>query len=252
MLEPTTPDYASLDLPAPPPDRPYVLTNMVMSADGRVAIEGTERGLGSKFDQRLMRELRVHADVVLSGAGTLRAGGTSSRVRDADLADLRAARGKPPNPVAAVLSGSGELPLDRAFFTAGDFEAVVYLSKRAPAERREAIAATGRRVVALEAGEELPAMLRHMRRELDARVLLVEAGPTLNAELFALGVVDEYFLTLGPVVVGGKRAPAPMEGSQPPTLESVTRLELISAVRNPETGEIYLRYRTGGRGAAGS
>ncbi len=248
--EATKPDYASLQLPAGPPGRPYVLTNMVMSADGRAVIEDTEHGLGSDIDQRLMRELRTLADVVLVGAGTLRASGASSRVRDADLERLRAARQQPPNPIAAVLSGSGDLPLDRAFFTADDFEAVVYLSPRATAERRQAIAANGRRVVTLDGDDDLASMLRHMRGELDAGVLLVEGGPSLNGELFARGLVDEYFLTLGSLVVGGGPTLTPVQGAQPPTSDSVTGLELMSAVRNPETSELYLRYRTRHRSAA--
>ena len=69
-------------------------------------IEGTEKGIGSKTDQRLMRELRVHADVVINGAGTLRASGTSSRLGDPALEQLRVDRGKPPAPIAAVLSAS--------------------------------------------------------------------------------------------------------------------------------------------------
>ena len=36
------PDYPALDLPPPPAGRPYVLLNMVMSADGKVVVEGTE------------------------------------------------------------------------------------------------------------------------------------------------------------------------------------------------------------------
>ena len=131
MPEPAKPDYTALQFPAPPPDRPYVLVNMVMSADGKVVIEGTEQGLGSRVDQRLMRELRANADVVITGAGTLRASGATSRVRYADLERLRTARGRSPNPTAAVLSGSGDLPLDGLFFTADDFDAMVYLSARA-------------------------------------------------------------------------------------------------------------------------
>ena len=80
-LTPGRPDYAGLAFPPPPPDRPYVIVNMVSSVDGRAAIEGTERGLGSTTDQALMRELRVHADVVLNGASTLRASGSSPRDR---------------------------------------------------------------------------------------------------------------------------------------------------------------------------
>ena len=84
---PGKPDYTALSFPPPPADRPTVILNMVSSADGRAVIEGTERGLGSPTDQRLMRELRVHADVVLNGAGTLRASGTSSRTGDASLGE---------------------------------------------------------------------------------------------------------------------------------------------------------------------
>ena len=89
------PDYTSLELPPPPDDRPYVLINMVMSADGKVVVEGTEQGIGSKVDQRLMRELRVNADVVLNGANTLRASGSSSRLGDPVLEHLRIRAGGP-------------------------------------------------------------------------------------------------------------------------------------------------------------
>ena len=248
------PDYTALSLPPAPRDRPYVLVNMVMSADGKAVIEDTERGLGSDVDRRLMRELRAAADVVLTGAGTLRASGTTSRVHNADLMALRTARGRPPNPVAAVRSRAGELPLDGEFFTARDFDAVVYLAQKAPADRRRAIEGTGRTVVVLDDldGEDATAaMFRHMRTTLRAEVVLVEGGPTLNADLFGRGLVDEYFVTLGPVVVGGAETLTPVEGSHTPTLESVTRLTLLSAVRNTDTGELYLRYRTPAAGPGG-
>ncbi len=237
------PDYTALDLPAPPPDRPRVIANVVMSADGKSVIEGTERGLGSAVDQRLMRELRVNADVVLNGAGTLRASGTSSRLGDEALEALRIARGKPRTPIAAVLSRSGDLPLERAFFTARDFPAVVYLSEAAPAERRAAIAATGRPVATLPAGREFAEMLRHMRRELGAEVLLAEGGPTVYAGLYALDAIDEAFVTLGPVVVGGADTLTAVAGERAFTQAEAKRLALVSAHANPETDEVYLRYR---------
>lgn len=239
----TKPDYTSLDLPPPPPDRPYVLMNMVMSADGKVVIEGTEQGIGSKTDQRLMRELRVNADVVLNGASTLRASGTSSRLGDAGLEQLRIARGKPRFPIAATLTASGDVPLDRVFFTARDFEAVVYVSERAPATKREAIEATGRPVVVVPAEGEIPAMLKHMRHDLGASVLLAEGGPTMNAQLFALGCVDEYFVTVGPVVVAGRDTLTAVEGPQAFSRDEVKPLELVSAVPNEETNEVYLHYK---------
>ena len=239
----TKPDYTSLDLPSAPPDRPYVLLNMVMSADGKVVVEGTEQGIGSKVDQRLMRELRVNADVVLNGASTLRASGTSSRLGDEVLEQIRLSRGKTRYPTAAVISASGNLPLDKIFFTARDFDAVVYLSKSAPVERRRAIEATGRRVVPVPARSGLRAALQHMRTELGAEVLLVEGGPTVNAELFHLGLIDEFFLTLGPVIVAGRDTLTAVEGAKRFTRTTTPKLDLVWAVPNADTGEVYCRYR---------
>lgn len=237
------PDYTSLDLPDPPAGRPYVLLNMVMSADGKVVIEDTEQGIGSAVDQRLMRELRVNADVILNGAETLRKSGASPRLGGvAELEQKRLSRGLPRFPVVATLSGSGDLPLDRIFFTADDFEAVVYLASTAPVDRRRALEATGRTIVTVPGDDPLPAMLTHMRQGLGACVLLLEGGPTLNALFFAHGAVDEFFLTLGPVIVGGKRMITPVEGT-PYGRETAPRLALVAAVPNEDTGEVYLRYR---------
>jgi riboflavin biosynthesis pyrimidine reductase len=242
-MEPATPDYTALTFPPPPADRPYVILNMVTSLDGRVVVEDTERGLGSPRDQRLMRELRVHADVTLNGAGTLRASGTSSRLGDPALEDLRERRGLPRLPIASVLSRTGDLPLERLFFTARDFQAIVYLSSAAPDDRAAAIEATGRQVVRLPAGDEIASMLRHMHRDLGARLLLVEGGPMINGQLFDLGCVDEFFLTLGGVVVNGNRPKTAVESDRLPALDALTRLELLSAVPNGATDELYLRYR---------
>ncbi len=239
------PDYTQLTFPAGPRDgsaRPYIITNMVSSADGKVVIEGMERGLGSPGDQRLMRELRLHADVVLNGAGTLRASGTSSRLGAEELTALRRARGKSAAPIAAVLSRSGDLPLERAFFRRRDFKAVMYLSEGAPAERRRALEATGRPVQVVPEADAVPAMLRHMYDELGARLLLAEGGPTILGQLFQHDLVDEYFLTLSGVIVGGG-APSPVEGARVSTLERIVRFDLVSAVANEEAGEAYVRFR---------
>ena len=88
------------------------------------------------------------------------------------------------------------------------------------------------------------ARIDHMRTELGARLVMLEGGPTLNGECFRAGVVDELFLTLGGVVVGGHGLPTAVETpGVEVTRESVTRLELLAAVPNPETDEVYLRYR---------
>lgn len=236
------PDYTALTFPPAPAGRPYVIVNMVMSADGKTVFEGNEQGIGTKTDQRLMRELRFHADVVFNGAETMRKSGISPRVGDAHLEAMRVERGKPRSAASAVVTRSGDLPLDRAFFTATDFDAYVYLGHDAPAGVFDRIAATGRAVAQLPREKPMSWMLAHMKFELGAGLVLCEGGSTVNGQLVAEDAVDELFITLGPVVVAGRGHPGAVEGTEM-TKESAPRLNLIHAVPNEETGEIYLRYR---------
>ena len=236
--------YTQLTFPDPPQDRPFVAINMVMSADGRTVIDGSERGLGSALDQRLMRELRVHFDVVMNGAATFRASGTSARLNDPALERWRSTRGMTPSPIAAVLTRSGDLPASRRFFTDRGFDAVIYLSSTAPERVRRELESRGRPVVVLPAGNEASAALDHMRRELGARRVLVEGGAVLNGELTRRGLVDEYFLTLAPKIAGGDAMHPAVQWTGSATADAIREMDLVHA-RTASTGELFLRYRLG-------
>ena len=243
-MDPTEIDYTQLSFPDPPTDRPFVAINMVMSADGRTVVDGTERGLGSKLDQRLMRELRVHFDVVMNGGATFRASGTSARLNDPGLEQWRLDRGMTASPTAAVLTRSGDLPPERRFFTDDGFEAVIYLSSAAPELVRRELESRSRPVVIVPHGNEAAAALNHMRTELGAFRVLVEGGATLNGELIPLGLVDEYFLTLAPRITGGESAHPAVQWPGDPTASGIRQLTLCHAM-SADTGELFLRYRVG-------
>ena len=237
-------DYTTLDFPPPPDDRPYVAINMVMSADGHTVVEGSERGLGSATDQRLMRELRVHFDVVLNGAATFRASGTSARLNNPALEQWRVERGMTASPIAAVLTRSGNLPPERRFFTDHSFEAIIYLSSAAPGGTRERLAALGRPVVEVPAGDEVQAALQHMHTELGARRVLAEGGAVLNGALIRQNLADEYFLTLAPRITGGATAHPAVQWPGETTRSEIRELSLLHMIP-AETGEVFLRYRIG-------
>ena len=235
-------DYTQLSFPDPPQDRPFVAINMVMSADGRTVVDGTERGLGSALDQRLMRELRVHFDVVLNGAATFRASGTSARLNNPTLEQWRTDRGMSRSPIAAVLTRSGTLPPERRFFTDQSFEAVIYLSSAAPESVRQELESRGRPVVVVPEGNEASAALQHMKLELGASRVLVEGGAKLNGDLIRQDCVYEYFLTLAPKVTGGQSAHPAVSWPGEPSAAEIKQLHLLHAM-SAETGELFLRYR---------
>src|ERR1700680_4319238 len=54
------------------PRRPYVMLNMVSTADGRASIDGRSGALGNRADRELFHGLRSVVDGVMAGAGTVR------------------------------------------------------------------------------------------------------------------------------------------------------------------------------------
>ena len=206
-------------------DRPYLAINMVATLDGRAALDGSAVGIGSTADKRLMRELRAEADVVLHGAGTVRADPLSARVPP-DLVEQRLARGLSRQPLGAIVTRSGDLPVRHPYY---ESSSVIYVTSSA------AVAVELPTVEVCRVSTVVDVLQDLARR--GARRVLCEGGPTLNSALFANGLVDEVFLTIAPKLVGGEDPLTIIEG---PRLPSTIHLELRSLVELE--GELFLRY----------
>jgi riboflavin-specific deaminase-like protein len=214
-------------LPAvlPVRDRPYLAINMVATVDGRAAVDGSAVGIGSPADKRLMRELRAEADVVLHGAGTVRADPLSARVPH-DLVEQRIARGLSPQPLGAIVTRSGNLPARHPYYESAT---LIYVTT----ERSVPVVAPTVEVYHVSSVEQAVEDLgrRGVRR------VLCEGGPTLNAALFEARLVDEVFFTVAPKLAGGDNPLTIINGGQFPTIA----LDLRSLVELD--GELFLRYR---------
>src|SRR3954471_11629907 len=68
-----TAEELAAELPGPaPPDRPFVLVNMIATADGRATIAGRTAPIANRADYELFHALRTRVDAVMVGAETVR------------------------------------------------------------------------------------------------------------------------------------------------------------------------------------
>lgn len=241
-LPPPARAYAALRFPDPPAGRPFVYLNMVASADGKAIAGVDEAPLSSATDRLALQSLRVHADAILNGAGTVRATGASPLLRNAELRAIRRAGGRPHPPLQVVLSRRGTLDPNLALLQRRDFNAVIFVTELAEAAQIERVRDTGRGVEILPATNTIPELLSRLRESYEVRQLLLEGGPTLNAAFFHAGLVDEFFLTVSPHIAAGRDTITPVEGD-PFAPSELPQLELRSAIPVADTGEVYLHWR---------
>lgn len=185
-----------------PPGRPWVLVNMVASIDGAITIGERSGDLGGPADQAVFSALRSVADVVMAGAGTVRAEGYGpARPSDATRA-ARRARGQAEVPAIAVVTRSLDLDLTAPLFTEAEVPTIVITCATADATRQDAVAAVADLMVVGGDAVDLGAALGQLHAR-GVQTLTCEGGPSLNGDLVVADLVDEWDLTVSPVLTGG-------------------------------------------------
>ncbi len=228
------------DLELPPAGRregarPYVITNTVSSVDGRTTMEGKAAGIGSRTDRRTMRTLRSKVDAVIIGAGTLRAEKLSLGLDSPD--GVR-------QPLAIIVTDSGEVPLEEHLIIEQGQEVLILLSEAAPAgvaERLRDIAPVMKAPADSNGAIDLGRALLALEAQRGVESLVVEGGPGLNHALISHHLVDELFLTVAPELLGGS-AERTLTLLRGPTLPARDRPTLDLASIHLADGELFLRY----------
>lgn len=243
--------------------RPYVIANFVSTLDGVVsyAIKGKSSGSAisdsNLADRFIMGLLRASVDAVMVGAGTLLDAGANALwtpeyvYPDAKglYADYRVkALHKPEYPLLVIVSGSGQLALERAIFHTPAMRTLVVTTPAGSDEltRRGAAKLSSVEVRALNSNSgsiDPLAILELLQAQFGVSTLLHEGGPTLFGQFLAAEAVDELFLTLSPQIAGRKgdsARPAIVQGVEF-VPDSAPRLQMLSAKAN--AAFLYLRYR---------
>lgn len=183
-LVPTGPEVDLDDRPAllelyRPPHADWLRLNFVATVDGSAAgTDGTSETLSSRSDRRILGVIRELADVVLVGAGSVRAEGYQV----------------PRRAPLAIATRSGDLGGHRLT----EVDRVVVLG---PEAARDRVAQTlDAEFIAV--GDSVRDLVDALRDRAWASIVC-EGGPTLAAELLRARLVDELCLTTSPVLGGG-------------------------------------------------
>jgi riboflavin biosynthesis pyrimidine reductase len=228
---------------AAPGGGPWVRANMVESVDGAGSLDGRSGGLSGDADRQVFRVLRSLADVIVAGAGTVRA----EKYRPVRAQEIWPAlrSGRLPNPPIAVVTRTLDLDLNGPLLTgtAGTARTIVFTTEAAPADRRAA-AARGADVVVLGTDAVPPARMVDALGARGYRNVLVEGGPTLLRQIVDDGLLDELCLTISPLLEGHDAGrilafPAPCMTPGPPH-GAVARLSLAHVLE--DQGALLCRY----------
>lgn len=199
-------DAAGLDEHYAEPRLPWLRANMIATLDGAATgADGRSGSINGAADHRVFEALRAWADVIVVGAGTVRAEGYRAPRTPAHLTPARRRRGQPEHPPLAVVTGAGDLP-DAVL--QDDPAPWVVTTTHAPGLSRLRRRLPRGRLLVHEEAVDLDALVDAL---VDAGLprILVEGGPTLLGALLHQGLLDELCLTWSPRVVAGP-APRPV------------------------------------------
>jgi diaminohydroxyphosphoribosylaminopyrimidine deaminase/5-amino-6-(5-phosphoribosylamino)uracil reductase len=188
--------------------RPWVLFKSAMSLDGKVATQGGDsKWISGEPSRRLAHHWRAECDAVAVGVGTALADDPQLTAR---------LEGVHRQPRRVVFDSLGRLPLSSQLVRdARQIPLTVVVSRAAPRGATDALEAHGADVI-VATGENEQARVRSALDQLGSggiSAILLEGGPHLAGAFFDAGEIDEMRLFLAPMVLGGKTARDPLEGS---------------------------------------
>lgn len=226
-------------------NRPYTFINVSMTADGKIdTFERKGAAISSQRDKQRVDELRAAADAVLVGGRTLLEELPKLTVKSEALREERIRQGRSPNPIKVGVASSiaiPDIPEDSDFIQAGDTRKVIFTTSQTSMAKIAQLRALGVEVFLEDAPRvDLHTMMLTLKK-IGVDHLMVEGGGTINFELIRLGLVDELFLYVAPMIFGGANAPTPADGFGVPR-ERAMAMKLVD-VERWEDGGVVLKYR---------
>ena len=183
---------------------PKIILNAAISIDGKIATNSGDSKLSSKKDLIRLHKLRSKVDAILVGKNTV--------IRDDPLLTVRFSKGK--NPIRIILDSTGTISnKSKILKTSNKVKTIIVVSKKITKKNLQKLKKFP--VEILIVGENqvnIKSLIKNLGKR-KIKTILLEGGGTINWEFIKNNLVDEFFITVTPFILGGKDAITLVQGN---------------------------------------
>jgi 2,5-diamino-6-(ribosylamino)-4(3H)-pyrimidinone 5'-phosphate reductase len=220
-------------------ERPFVFINAAMSADGKIStVERLQTRISGREDRDRVDALKAGSDAIMVGIGTVLADNPSLTVKSKKRREDRKRAERDENPIRIVVDSSARTPIDAEILNKGIGKRIIAVSKRALIADVDRLSEKAEIIVCGREEVDLKELLDSLWQR-GVKRLMVEGGATLNWSLVSQGLVDEIYIYIGNIIIGGEDAPTLVDGRG--FVTDMAKLELLSAEKMDEG--ILLQWR---------
>lgn len=208
-----------------------IILSAAISIDGKIATKNGDSNLSSKKDLLRLHKIRSQVDAIIVGNNTVK--------RDDPLLTVRYTKGK--NPIRIILDSHGTIPKDSKILNTSDtVRTIIVISKRTPKKNLEKLKQFPIEIIfAGENKVNVKLLLKNLEKR-KIRKILLEGGGILNWEFIKNNLVDEFFITVTPHLIGGKDSISLVQGNGFDKITKSPKLRL-SGVKKLEN-DLVLHY----------
>jgi 2,5-diamino-6-(ribosylamino)-4(3H)-pyrimidinone 5'-phosphate reductase len=210
---------------------PKIILSAAISIDGKIATRSGDSKLSSKRDLTRLHKLRSQVDAIIIGKNTVN--------KDDPLLTVRYSKGK--NPIRIVLDSCGTISnKSKILQTSNKVKTIIVVTKKITKKNLQKLKKFPVEIMIIGENQVNIKSLIKILSKRKIKTILLEGGGTINWEFIKNNLVDEFFITITPFILGGKDAITLVqgEGFDKITKSHKLRLNGIKRLEN----DLFLHY----------
>ena len=182
---------------------PKIILSAAISIDGKIATRSGDSKLSSKRDLTRLHKLRSQVDAIIIGKNTVN--------KDNPLLTVRYSKGK--NPIRIILDSHGTISnKSKILQTSNKVKTIIVVTKKITKKNLQKLKKFSVEIIIVGENQVNIKSLIKILSKRKIKTILLEGGGTINWEFIKNNLVDEFFITITPFILGGKDAITLVQG----------------------------------------